>query len=295
MIRAQKAAFRYFSVVSQFPTLDSLLKRNALLNHLSLIKPSIFLSFARGIVKGRADNLEKEPSLNHLDKVVHSDMLGYFFAAKLRYPGVMTNQRISMYCLVNVVAGANNSALAMGRTMHYFAHNPHAWDRLYLDVLNTSGKTNNLADIVEPVTLDLALKSPYIEGVINESLRLIPTLSSNLERTVSSTGLVLSRDVHLPAGTNVAINTSAITRRKDTFGEDALEFNPLRWARRERESEQYFAERKARMSKCMLQFGAGSRGCIGRNVVILEMYKIWATLVRHYTVSILPKRLQYGI
>jgi cytochrome P450 len=38
-------------------------------------------------------------------------------------------------------------------------------------------------------------------------------------------------------------------------------------------------------STLRLKFGYGSRSCIGKNVVQLELYKLWATLLRMYKVS----------
>lgn len=65
------------------------------------------------------------------------------------------------------------------------------------------------------------------------------------------------------------------------YGDDVAEFNPSRWMKREGES----GERLALMRKCLIAFGYGSRSCIGKNIVQLELYKLWATLLRAYKVS----------
>ena len=135
-----------------------------------------------------------------------------------------------------------------------------------------------------PAALELALKMPYLEAVILESYRTFGSPSNNLERIVSDHGMVLPNGVRLPPGTVVAMNGPSLNKRTDYFGADAGEYNPSRWMCGAEETEEAFKERRARMDRASLTFGHGSRSCIGKNVVQLEVYKIWATLVRLYKV-----------
>jgi hypothetical protein len=82
MIRAQKAAFKYFSVVKQMPILDSLLKRNPVLNYLGFIKQSIFLTFGRHTVKERAALLAQDPNASTKVDTLYPDVLARFSAPK---------------------------------------------------------------------------------------------------------------------------------------------------------------------------------------------------------------------
>lgn len=75
-------------------------------------------------------------------------------------------------------------------------------------------------------------------------------------------------------------------RRADYFGADVHSFNADRWLKNSDETEDQYKDRRARMEKAMIEFGHGSRGCIGKNIAMLEMYKLWATLPMLFKVSL---------
>jgi hypothetical protein len=125
MIKSQKAVFRYIGVVNNMPILDALLKRNPL-HKLLKTKPSMFFTFAKRIVTERIARAEKgDPEAGNsklqLGSAQHPDLLGSFIAAKKTYPDIVTDLRITHYATTNVVAGANNGALSMDRTIHFLA------------------------------------------------------------------------------------------------------------------------------------------------------------------------------
>ena len=286
MIKSQKEVFRYIGVVNNMPILDALLKRNPL-HKILRTKPSVFFSFAKRIVTERVARAEKgdpETGDSKLQSVKHPDLLGSFIAAKKTYPEVVTDLRITHYATTNVVAGANNSALSMDRTIHFLARNPDAQERLYHEIINVDIRQMKENETEGPAALELALKMPYLEAIILESYRTFGSPSNNLERVVSAHGMQLPNGVRLPPGTVVAMNGPSLNKRTDYFGADAHEYNPSRWMRDPGETEDAFKERRARMDRASLTFGHGSRSCIGKNVVQLELYKIWATLVRLYKV-----------
>lgn len=179
--------------------------------------------------------------------------------------------------------------------MTFLSENPAAQDKLYRDIIATENEegptvTNEASpdqqehDDEGPKALTLALRIPYLEALILESYRFHRSLSTNLERVVSAAGLTLPSGQHLPPGTLVGMNSSTIGRRTDVYGHDAKTFNPLRWMRRDGEDEEAFAKRKAWMNSTMLTFGHGSRSCMGKNLVQLEMFKVLATLLGRYKV-----------
>jgi len=118
--------------------------------------------------------------------------------------------------------------------------------------------------------------------VIQESYRQFGAPANNLERVVGDSGLTLPNGTHLPAGSVVAMNSASLAMLPHVFGQDAKVFNPERWLKQASETEDHFRERRIRMQRAILTFGHGSRSCIGKNIVQLELYKIWATLLRVY-------------
>jgi cytochrome P450 len=110
--------------------------------------------------------------------------------------------------------------------------------------------------------------------VVKEGLRIHPAVGLPLERVVGPSGLVLY-DTTFPPGTIVGVNPWVIHRDRDIFGPDAEIFRPERWLEAD-------ADQKKRMDSAMFAFGGGARTCIGKNISLLEIYKLVPTLIRGY-------------
>ena len=283
MIKAQRENFRYISVANKFPLLDVLTKRNPFLKLISR-KPSMFFTFARRVVTERLIKAEKETNSHTPETHRHADLLGSFISARETYP-LMTDLRITHLSATNVLAGANNSARAMDATIHWLATHPEEQDRLNSEITNVNLASMKELDTEGPAALDLALKMPYLDAMIQESYRTFGAPANNLERIVPESGLILPNGTQLPPGSIVAMNAASMAMLPHVYGEGAREFRPSRWMRQTNESEESFRERVLRMRRAQIVFGHGSRSCIGKNIVQLELYKLWATLLRIYKVS----------
>lgn len=93
-------------------------------------------------------------------------------------------------------------------------------------------------------------------------------------------------DVFIPGGTAIGINPAVTNRNVDVFGQDADHFNPDRWLKKDEENEEEFRDRCRKMKDvASFVFGGGNRVCMGRNLAILEIYKLFATLYSLFDVS----------
>ncbi|GAP83892.1 putative benzoate 4-monooxygenase [Rosellinia necatrix] len=115
---------------------------------------------------------------------------------------------------------------------------------------------------------------PYLEAVINETLRIHSTSGIGLPRQIppGSPGLRL-RGHHFPAGTVLSVPTYSMHHSKEIWGPDADEFRPGRWA-----------AATPRQRNAFIPFSYGPRSCVGRNVAEMEMKMIAATWLRRYDV-----------
>lgn len=112
-----------------------------------------------------------------------------------------------------------------------------------------------------------ALALPYLDCVIQETLRLYGAAQGCLPRLVPKDGAVLGGRF-LPAGTMVS--TQAYTRHRDpTVFADPLQFNPDRWISPSRE-----------MKDAFMAFGAGTRVCIGSHLACSSIALAAATFFR---------------
>lgn len=101
-------------------------------------------------------------------------------------------------------------------------------------------------------------------------------------------GLTLKDGRVIPAGTKVGVNPAVTNHDFGVFGDDADEFNPDRWLRRDGEGQAEFAARLQRMRNVVDHtFGGGTRVCMGRYFAQLELWKLFATLYSVFDVSVL--------
>lgn len=106
-----------------------------------------------------------------------------------------------------------------------------------------------------PVVYADAIKLPYLKACISEGMRLHPSVGLTMPRLVPAGGATIS-GFPFPAGYRVGINGAVVQYDHDVFGPDAESFNPDRWIEGD----------AARMDRTMIQFGAGPRTCVGKNV-----------------------------
>lgn len=129
--------------------------------------------------------------------------------------------------------------------------NPAAYNKLTteIDAATADGTLST------PVAYVEAIKLPYLKACINEGMRLHPSVGLTMPRLVPAGGATIS-GFHFAEGYRVGINGAVVHYDKDVFGADADNFNPDRWIEGD----------TMQMDRTMIQFGAGPRTCIGKNV-----------------------------
>jgi cytochrome P450 len=127
---------------------------------------------------------------------------------------------------------------------------------------------------------------PYLDGVVRETLRYHPAVSMTMERIVPAGGLTLPDGSVVPEGSMVGMNPYIVGRNKSIFGEDADVFNPDRWLQRKGETDVQYDERMKLWNTAHLTFGGGSRICLGRNLSLMEVWKVVPTLIATFDIAL---------
>lgn len=231
-----------------------------------------FIRFAQTHVKQRIAKYDTSDSSR-------PDLLSYFIAARETYPAVVTDDQVLAYSVTNVVAGSLSTSHVLDEIVRFLVTNPAAQQRIFEEIKATG------ADEF-PISLDHAKLAPYLEGVIQEGYRIHSVANVLLEREVPTQGMELPSGHSLPAGTYVGINAAAMNRIEDVFGTKPHEFDPLRWLQRENETSDEFRERRLVMDRANLTFGQGSRSCVGKNIVQLEIFKVISSIATRFIVSL---------
>jgi len=117
-----------------------------------------------------------------------------------------------------------------------------------------------------------ARQLPLLEGVIKESLRLMPpaTLLSRLSTEPFELG-----PYTVPKDSVVTLSVHHTHRRPELF-EEPLRFNPARWAKLDPSPYEY------------IPFGAGPRMCIGATFAQLELRILLSMMLQRYRLDVLP-------
>jgi cytochrome P450 len=127
------------------------------------------------------------------------------------------------------------------------------------------------------VSFSQAQKLPYLDACIKEAFRMHPAAQWHHLRVVPPQGATICGHF-VPGGTEVGCNAWVLHRNKATFGSDVDLYRPERW----------LVDDKAKvrqMDNAMFQFGAGHHTCIGKNISLLEIYKLVPSLLKTFTVG----------
>jgi cytochrome P450 len=107
-----------------------------------------------------------------------------------------------------------------------------------------------------------------------------PAFGFNYERIVPPSGTMIC-GTFVPGGTIVGVNPWVVQRDRGVYGHDAHTYRPERWL-------ESSADKVQEMARTLFQFGAGEHICLGKNISILEMYKLVPSFMRTFHASILP-------
>jgi cytochrome P450 len=179
----------------------------------------------------------------------------------------MTPQQLRDETMTLFLAGHETTALLLGWTWYLLGENPATEARLYDELQGAlSGRAAQVADL---------MKLPYLQGVLNESLRLYPpayiTARTSIE-PFSVGGYDFGRD------TTVLVS-QWVTHRDARFFEAPEEFRPERWSNG-------LAGKVS--AGAYFPFGDGPRRCIGQGFAMLEAALVVATIAQRFQFRLVP-------
>jgi hypothetical protein len=163
-----------------------------------------------------------------------------------------------------LLAGRDTTASTLSWALYELSRHPHAVKKLRAEILSTIGRD------AYP-TYEHLKNMPYLKAVLNETLRLYPSVPFNVRLALKDTTLPRGGGVDgtepLPVlkDTPVGYSTLVMQRRadlyppvSDTFADPAV-FSPERWSVWHPKPHDY------------IPFNAGPRICIGQQFALTEM------------------------
>ncbi|KAK9468630.1 cytochrome P450 [Lipomyces arxii] len=173
--------------------------------------------------------------------------------------------------LLNILlAGRDTTANLLSWAVHLLANDARVYDKLRESVLGAFGE-----DSVDAITFESLKGLKYLRFVLNEVLRLYPSVPQNFRFAIRDTvlprggGKDKTEPVVVSRGMAVFYNVFAMHRRKDLYGDNANEFVPERWEGRSAGWE-------------YLPFNGGPRICLGQQYALTEAGYVLARLVQTF-------------
>ena len=161
-----------------------------------------------------------------------------------------------------LVAGRDSTACLLTWTFFLLVRHPRVLDKLRAEI------KSYCSDLAGLTRADLR-KMCYLQNVLNETLRLYPSVPINT-RTATRTALLptgggpdRTAPVLVPKGSTVAWSVYAMHRRPDLYGLDAELFRPERW-----DEDMPMRRDKTNATWGYLPFNGGPRTCLGRTLLV---------------------------
>ncbi|KAI9623504.1 hypothetical protein KEM48_009399 [Puccinia striiformis f. sp. tritici PST-130] len=165
--------------------------------------------------------------------------------------------------LTQLIAGSDTTSNSSCMILWWAIKHPNVYQKLMQELDENLGTEAGVVSYADSKDLK------YLNACINETLRIHSTSSIGLPRilprTVSFKGHILSK------GLVCSVPTFTIHHDAEVWG-DPFTFRPERWL------EPNAKDRE----KAFEPFSCGPRSCIGRNLAMMELYMITATILKRY-------------
>jgi cytochrome P450 len=184
-------------------------------------------------------------------------------------PG-MTDDLIRDQLLTMLIAGHDTSTALLAWALYLLGQHPEALAQARAEVEAVLGD--------DVPTLEHTTQLRYLDGVINEALRLYPPL--HIGTRTAAVDLEF-QGYHIPAGSRV-IYSPYLTHRQPHYWPNPARFDPSRFAPE---------QSRTRPPYSFVPFGGGSRTCIGAAFAQVEAKVILARLLQQFELELVQSKV----
>ncbi|KAG1883359.1 cytochrome P450, partial [Suillus subluteus] len=196
-------------------------------------------------------------------------------------------------CLGLLLKAEESEVLAQARMLLFGSFETTAGKWAFIELARNPDMQTKLRDEClefgsTPSYDDLMNELPYLNAVVNEILRLHPSVTEILRGATQEEVIPLSEpmrtaagnstdNVCIPKGTEVLIPLAALNCSVSMWGPDAKAFKPSRWLK-----EDEGAGETLRDYRHLMTFGNGARMCPGRLFALTEFKAVLFVLVQNF-------------
>ncbi|CAI5723794.1 unnamed protein product [Hyaloperonospora brassicae] len=174
-----------------------------------------------------------------------------------------------------IIAGHDTAAQALSWFFYYLSQNKQVEANIHKEL---DAKLPELCKGKCSPSMDEVSELTYMEAALLETLRLYPSVPFVSKEAVRDT--VLSDGAFIAAGSYTGLPMYALGRMPHVWGPDAADFKPERWI------DMKTGKLITVSAYQFVAFNAGPRTCLGKNLAMLEMKLIVASLLSKYHVEL---------
>lgn len=219
-----------------------------------------------GIAIARVSQRLENPDIGRVD------LLARLMEGKDASGEKLGREELTAEALTQLIAGSDTTSNTSCALLYWIVRTPGVLEKLQKELDENIGTGVPSYDAVKDL--------PYVQNVIQETLRIHSTSSLGLPRL---TPMVSPENPDpkpieilgytFPPGTALSVPSYTIHHSKEIWGEDADEFNPDRW------NEERLTDKQ---KDSFIPFSYGPRACVGRNVAEMELKCIVGTVFRNF-------------
>ncbi|KAI8079930.1 cytochrome P450 [Halteromyces radiatus] len=179
-----------------------------------------------------------------------------------------------------LIAGSETTSNTLGFAVIELLRHPQAMKKLR-DEIDTLEFVNPERHIFNH---DQLKNLPYLNAVINETLRLDPMAANGIERRAEK-DVTLGGTLFVPKGTGITCNAYHV-HLNEKYWPNARSFEPERWLPNDTpgsvkpDLDAFYA------------FSIGSRNCIGKNFALMEMRLALSALIKLFDITAIPDEME---
>ncbi|KXJ78558.1 hypothetical protein RP20_CCG004242 [Aedes albopictus] len=242
--------------------------------------PTLAKIFQIGIVPKSLEkfftDLMKE-AIRHREASVtnRADYLDYLIS--LRNKKEISELDMAAHGVTFFIDGFETSSVAISFMLYEIAKNPEVQKRLRQELLKVTSENGT-------VSYDSLLELPYLEQVVNESLRLWPPAAFISKKCTEPMELPLTDSRNVPIGKEICAIINIWSMHRDPeYYDDPLTFNPDRFSPETGGTGPY------REKGCFIPFGDGPRQCLGMRFARMQVKRCLYELVKNFEITVNPK------
>jgi cytochrome P450 len=166
-------------------------------------------------------------------------------------------------CELLTIAGSDTTSAVLSAVFFYLVRRPEIQEKLKEEIFSTFSSYNEIKSGSKLASCK------YLTAFLQEAMRMTPPVSAEPSREVLPGGTVVDGH-YIPEGLHVSTGLYCLSYNNEIYPEP-FNFRPERWVVDVDETKGSSAESVALAESGFCAFSTGSRGCVGKNLVWLEM------------------------